>query len=100
MGNMRTYNTIADMHEVAKAQWKSYLINAGYEDAGEFSDEVLWDTAAQIITTADETGIYGTEGKDGKYQCWFTMEMESWARDEIDGIEAEIEILEYEEEEV
>ena len=85
---MRTYNTIADMHEVAKAQWRSYLIDAGYEDAEEFSDEVLWDTAAQIIMTADETGIYG-----------FTMEMESWARDELDGIETEIEILDEKEEE-
>jgi len=83
----RTYNTIADMHEVAKAQWRSYLIDAGYEDAE--SDEVLWDTAAQIIMTADETGIY-----DG-----FTMEMESWARDSLDGIETEIEILDEEEDE-
>jgi hypothetical protein len=85
---MRTYNTIEDMNAVAKEQWREYarMVCDNIQELGATvaEDEALAEFANIQISIWDEDGDYPEE---------LTMEMESWARGSLDGIEAEIEIL-------
>lgn len=84
--NMRTYNTVADMHMIAVEQWRKFFAakTAGEIVAG-WSINELWNLAAQEIIDMECNGEHIDD---------LTPEMESWARDTTDGIEDEIEILE------
>lgn len=89
MTDKRVYATIEDMYKVAKLQWREFIHKQTNMKTDELSDDELFEMAATIICNADETGEYGKE-IDGEWIPYFTMEMESWARDTTDGIEVEI----------
>lgn len=96
---MRTYNTIEEMNAVAKQQWREYarenIDNIQILGQTVATDSDLAEYANMIISMADEDGDFWIDDGSGNGRPRFTMEMESWARGTTDGIEVEIEILEW-----